>query len=296
MPRPRAGSSSLVSSGRTARIRTGSAMTRTVLITGATGNIGSKLRAHFTTLGWTLRLLDVDARGDRAVTAADLATWDDAWASRFAGVDTVIHLAGDPSPRASWESIQRLNIDLTLNVYEAAARAGARRLVFASSNWVMAGYRPGEGRLGTEGPPYPINPYGVSKLVGERLGRSYHERWGLQVICFRISYAQRGENRPGPHMSMGRWGQLMWLSDRDLCHGMERAVLADGIGFAVLNLMSDNPGMRWDIDATGHAIGYAPRDGTAAVVTDAVMEEEAALHAAREVIERLSALTHDRRW
>ena len=122
-------------------------MTRTVLITGATGNLGSKVRAHFTTLGRTLRLLDVDARGDAAVDAADLATWDDRWVSRFEGVDAVIHLAGDPSPRASWEAVQRLNIDLTLNVYEAAARAGVRRMVFASSNWVMAGYRPGEGRL-----------------------------------------------------------------------------------------------------------------------------------------------------
>lgn len=271
-------------------------MTRTVLITGATGNIGSKLRTHLTSLGWTLRLLDVDAREDAAVTAADLATWDEGWAGLFAGVDAVFHLAGNPSPRASWASVQRQNIDLTQNIYEAAARAGVRRLVFASSNWVMAGYRPGEGRLDTEAPPYPINPYGVSKLVGERLGRSYHERWGLQVICFRIGYTQRGENRPGPQMGMGRWGQLMWLSDRDLCHGMERAVLANNIGFAVLNLMSDNPGMRWDIDATRRAIGYAPCDGAVPVVTDAIAEEEASLYAVRGAIERLDALVHDRRW
>ena len=37
-------------------------MRRTVLITGAGGNIGTKLRAHFSALGWTLRLLDVDAQ------------------------------------------------------------------------------------------------------------------------------------------------------------------------------------------------------------------------------------------
>lgn len=271
-------------------------MTLTVLITGASGNIGSKLRAHFEALGWTLRLLDVEPHGDAAITAADLATWTDDWATLFVEVDTVVHLAGDPSPRASWASVQRLNVDLTQNVYEAAARAGVRRLVFASTNWVMAGYRPGEGRLGTEADPYPINPYGVSKLVGERMGRSYHERWGLQVICFRIGYCQQGENRPGPQMDMGRWGQLMWLSDRDLCHGMERAVLADGVGFAVLNLMSDNPGMRWDIDATRQAIGYVPRDGAAAVTTDAMAEDEAALQAARAVIERLDALAHSRRW
>ncbi len=125
--------------------------------------------------------------------------------------------------------------------------------------------------------PYRINAYGVSKLVGERLGRSYHDRWGLSVICFRIGYCQRGENLPGPHMGWDSWGQLMWLSDRDLCNAMERAVLADGVGFAVLNLMSDNPGMRWDIEATRRVIGYAPQDGATVELTEAMKADEEAV-------------------
>ena len=271
-------------------------MTRTVLITGATGNLGNKLRAHFAALGWSLRLLDVAARGDGAVVEADLSAWDDAWAAQFEGVDAVAHLAGDPSPCASWASAQRLNIDLTQNVYEAAARHRVRRLVFASSNWVMAGYRPGEGQLDTVTDPYPINPYGVSKLVGERLGRSYFERWGLQVACMRIGYCQRGENRPGQQMGMGSWGQAMWLSDRDFCHGFERAVLAEGVGFAVLNLMSDNPGMRWDIETTRQAIGYAPQDGARPVLTDAIIENEAAVRDARALIESVKGMVSRRGW
>ena len=67
-------------------------------MTGAGGNIGSKLRAHFSTLTWTLRLLDVDARGDAEIQAVDLAEGNDAWVAQFVDVDTVIHLAGDPSP------------------------------------------------------------------------------------------------------------------------------------------------------------------------------------------------------
>jgi NAD+ dependent glucose-6-phosphate dehydrogenase len=238
---------------------------RTVLITGAAGNLGRKLRARRQALGWNLRLLDIDGRGDPDIIAADLSVWDDGWASTFAGVDAVVHLAATPSPEASWAAVQRLNIDLTQNVYEAACRAGVRRLVFASSNWVMAGYRPEDGRLDTAMDPNPVNPYGISKLVGERMGRSYHERWGISVVCLRIGYCQRGENRPGAHMKMGLWGQLMWLSDRDFCHGVERAVLADGIGFTVLNLMSANPGMRWDIDATRRILGYVPKDGAVPV-------------------------------
>lgn len=264
-------------------------MTRTVLITGAGGNIGSKLRAHFASLGWTLRLLDIDPRGDDAIQAADLTDWNGNWQAQFANVDTIIHLAGDPSPRASWASAQRLNIDLTANVYEAAVVHGARRVVFASSNWVMAGHRPGQGPLTTEMEPYPINPYGVSKLVGERMARSMHASRGLSVICCRIGWVQRGDNLPGPHMGAGDWGQAMWLSNCDLCHAMERAVLADGIGFAVLNLMSDNPGMRWDIETTKRTIGYAPRDGVRPTLTDAGAAAERNAHELRRSIERLQA-------
>jgi len=271
-------------------------MTRTVLITGAGGNIGGKLRAHFAELGWTLRLLDIDPRGDTAIRQADLAQWDESWVRQFAGVDAVIHLAGDPRAHASWASVQRLNIDLTANVYAAAVQQRARRVVFASSNWVMAGHRPAGRPLTTDMEPYPINPYGVSKLVGERMGLSAHERHGVSVICFRIGYLQRGDNRPGPHMGWSRWGQAMWLSNRDLCQAMERAVLADGVGFAVLNLMSDNPGMRWDIETTKRVIGYAPQDGVAPVLAEGMEQNERDADALRLMSERLDALLRERHW
>jgi hypothetical protein len=71
---------------------------------GAGGNIGSKLRAHLSTLEWTLRLLDVNARGDAELQAADLAEWNDAWVAQFADVDTVsispaTRAQGRPGPR-----------------------------------------------------------------------------------------------------------------------------------------------------------------------------------------------------
>jgi NAD dependent epimerase/dehydratase family enzyme len=271
-------------------------MSRTVLITGAGGNIGNKLRTHFSALGWTLRLMDIDARGDEAIQVADLAEWDDVWVTQFADVDAVIHLAGNPSPRATWASAQRLNIDLTANVYEAAAMQGVRRVVFASSNWVMAGHRAGQDMLTTDMEPYPINPYGISKLVGERMGRILHSRRGLSVVCFRIGYVQGGDNRPGTQMGWGSWGQAMWLSNRDLCQAMERAVLAEGVGFTVLNLMSDNPGMRWDIETTKRTIGYAPRDGEAPVRTDTIEQDERAANELRQIVERMEGLLQKRRW
>ena len=273
-------------------------MTPTVLITGAGGSIGGKLRRHFADLGWTLRLLDQDAQGDPAIKTCDLAEWRDDWARQFAGVDAVVHLAGDPSPRASWSAIQRSNIDLTLNVFEAAVRHGAKRLVFASSNWVVAGHRFDETKLTADIEAYPVNPYGVSKLIGERLGRSYAERWGLSVICFRIGYCQRDHgNQPGEHMGWGLWGQRMWLSDRDLCQGFEKAVLAPAdLRFAVFNLVSRNDAMRWDIDAARRAIGYEPIDSARPVESDQMRRQTETARHGRRLIESTEAFVQEQRW
>ncbi len=243
---------------------------RRILITGATGNIGVKLRRHFAqnpTIDQ--RLLCLNKTGDADVTTADLEHWQDDWVTQFQGVDSIIHLAGDPSPSASWESVQRLNVNLLLNVMEAASLHRVRRLVFASSNWVMAGYRHGSERLTTKLAPWPINAYGHSKLFGEMAGQAWALRTGFSFIAFRIGWNQRThDNRPGPHMARGAWGQGMWLSDRDLCHAMDCAIEAEDVPYAVLNLTSDNPGMRWDIEETRRVIGYRPEDGHAVKISD----------------------------
>ena len=75
-------------------------MTRTLLITGAAGNLGRKLRAHCEALGWGLRLLDVDSRDDPRIVAADLSVWNDGWVSCFAGVDAVV----DNSHVVAWDA------------------------------------------------------------------------------------------------------------------------------------------------------------------------------------------------
>jgi nucleoside-diphosphate-sugar epimerase len=262
-----------------------------VLITGATGSIGTKLRRHFAQRDVQLRLLCLNPQHDPAVTAVDLSVYDDIWSRQFKDADVVVHLAGYSSPMASWASVQRFNIDLTLNVFRAAQVWGSQRIVFASSNWVMAGYRFGTERLTTELPPWPITPYGCAKLFCERAGLDLAERHGLSFIALRIGYCQHSEgNQPGPHMQNGTWGQQMWLSDRDLCHGLERAVYAEGVTSAVLNLMSNNPGMRWDIERTRELIRYVPQDGCVAVSTPEIEDAERLARLEREVVDRLEQL------
>src|SRR5207247_6680654 len=115
-------------------------MAQTVLITGAAGNLGGKLRQHLDGR-YTLRLLDCDPRGDSTIAAVDLSRWDTAWLDLFRGADAVVHLAADPTAHQTWEQVIAPNIDAVVNVFAASVRAGVRRAVYASSNHVMGGYQ-----------------------------------------------------------------------------------------------------------------------------------------------------------
>jgi uronate dehydrogenase len=248
-------------------------MTRTILITGAAGNIGAKITAHFReTSDHELRLLDKRASGD--IVAADFGAWDEAWAKHFAGVDTVIHLAGNPSGRTSWASAKRDNIAGTQHVLRAARDAKVRRVIFASSNQVMLGYRFASGPVTTDMPPAPLSPYGISKFACEEIGRAFSEETGIDFLALRIGYFQRGENLPGAHMGIGEWGQSMWLSNRDMNQAMDKAIAAPPFGFAIVNLESNNVGMRWDLEYTRKVIGYVPLDSATPVMEERNREDD----------------------
>jgi NAD+ dependent glucose-6-phosphate dehydrogenase len=233
---------------------------RTVLITGASGNIGIKLREAWADL-YDLVLIDVAAPpGDPDVVKADLGELDDEWLSYFHGVDTVIHLAANPDEFATWEDLEGPNLDALANVLHAAALAGVERFVFASSNHVMGGYRALDMRITPDLPPRPDGPYGASKLMGERLGRSVASAFDMTVIALRLGSVQEGENRPDTLPD--DWARSMWLSNRDLARLFEAAVEAEleDLDFVVVNGMSNNRGSRWDLAATAELLGFDPED------------------------------------
>jgi NAD+ dependent glucose-6-phosphate dehydrogenase len=247
----------------------------TALITGAAGNLGGKLRRHLHGRH-PLRLLDLHAKGDPAIVECNLSKWDEAWVEQFRGIETVVHLAADPTAQQTWPLLLGPNLDALINTFQAAVKAGVKRVVYASSNHVMGGYKddPQMPLLTTELPPRPgckyvVNgeprdstPYGSAKLFGERLGQCLAASTGLSVIALRIGWVMAGENRPHDLPSEREaWFRLMWLSNRDYCQLMEKAILAPpSLRFAIVNGMSANAGMPWDIEQTKRLLGYNPQD------------------------------------
>ncbi|MBF0679820.1 MAG: NAD(P)-dependent oxidoreductase [Devosia sp.] len=250
-----------------------------ILITGAAGNLGGKLVAHWRqTSGHHLVLLD--RRAADGVHEGDISVFDPEWAGLLEGVDAVIHLAGDIRPVARWEEVHPANVVGTANLLRAAKAAGVRRVVFASTNQVMGGHRFRTETIRSDSPPLPLNPYAVSKLIGEEMGRAFAAETGADFIAFRIGNIWPGDNLAGPDLGIGSWGQEMWLSNRDFVHAMDCAVTAAPMGFGIFNLVSDNPGMRWDIEPARRLLAYRPQDGHAPVFTDKVKAEDERARAA----------------
>lgn len=229
------------------------------MVTGSTGNLGEKAVKVLKASGNRVSRIGRNTNNRPDVIPADLTIFDAGWAKHFGGVQTVLHLAADPKPLATWDSVQVLNLDLSLNVLRAAQLHGVKRFVFASSNWVLGGYRFTDAHLSSTTPPRPVNPYGASKLFFERVGIEQAGHSGMAFLSLRIGYCQSGDNQPGRHMAFGRWGQQMWLSNEDWAHAVECTCLNPFQGTAVVNIMSENAGMRWDLSEARDAIGYIPK-------------------------------------
>jgi nucleoside-diphosphate-sugar epimerase len=239
-------------------------------ITGAGGLIGSILRAALAEK-YAITAIDM-APGDGIDVVADMTDADEA-ARALEGADLVVDLAAFPSAEQPWSSVRANNIPSTLNALEAAHGAGARRLVFASSNHVTGLYEEDEPyasivagrydgldpktvpRITPAFPIRPDGPYGIVKALGEAAGRYYADAHGLSVICLRIGTVNR-ENRP---QNERHFATL--LTHNDLVQLVERS-LESSVGFGIFYGVSANPWRFWDIEDARERIGYMPAEST----------------------------------
>jgi UDP-glucuronate 4-epimerase len=117
---------------------------------------------------------------------------------RSARFDQVIHLAARAGVRPSLEEpalYQRVNVEGTVNLLEAARLAGVKKVIIASSSSV---YGVNSKAPFAENDPIfsPISPYAASKLACEALGHVYHHVYGLDVAMLRFFTVYGPRQRP----------------------------------------------------------------------------------------------------
>ena len=176
-------------------------MVKKVLITGMSGLIGGLLKDHLIEQGgYELTALNrshVDGVNNHQADISDI----DAISPAFEGQDVVVHLAAYLGSQ-DWEGQHSGNVLGTYNVFEAARRAGVKRVIFASSGNAIRGFERispykeiAEGRYDDVPKEYPmitheqIRPealYGAAKVWGEALGRHFSDDYDISVICVRI--------------------------------------------------------------------------------------------------------------
>jgi uronate dehydrogenase len=222
-----------------------------ILITGAAGDIGTRLRALLRPAYPAIRLTDLVRPKDLAAAdefmAADLADFA-AVERAVAGIDAIVHLGGI-SVESDWDSILSSNIIGTRNLFEAARRGGVGRIVFASSNHAV-GFYPRRRRIGTSVLVRPDSRYGVSKAFGEALAALYADKHGLRVLCIRIGNVT---DKPVDKRRLS-----IWVHPEDLlqlvCIGLEHPSLHYEVVYGV----SNNERSWWDNEAA-FRLGYRPR-------------------------------------
>jgi UDP-glucose-4-epimerase GalE len=175
-----------------------------ILVTGGAGYIGSHCCRALAAAGYHPVVFDNFSTGHRSFVSGSLATGDlrdkAALADVFKQHDiaAVMHFAAASLVGESVVDPQKYylnNVVGTLSLLDAMREAGCRRLVFSSTGAVYG--NADSKALPEDYPCAPINPYGASKWMIERLLADYRSAYGLGAFCLRYFNASGADASGG---------------------------------------------------------------------------------------------------
>lgn len=228
-----------------------------ILITGAAGNLGNAAREHFRGKYPHIRLSDRDDMGPaqegEEIVQCDL-TDSAAVDKMMEGVDAVLQFGGQPN-EADWDTILNCNIIGAINTWEAARKAGTKKILFASSNHAI-GMHDNQVTIDHKCEPRPDTRYGLSKAFTEDLGRLYAFKHGIASFHMRI-----GSCFPEP---FDKRSLTTWLSYADLCRLLEVGLDNDYLFEIVYGVSNNRDAAKWWDNSNAERMGYKPQDDTEA--------------------------------
>ena len=223
-----------------------------LVLTGAAGALGSKLRAPLAAM--CDQLVSNDLTDDLPDLAAN-ETYVQADVSDLAAMealtkdaDMIVHF-GAIADEAPWDDILQSNIIGAYNIWEAAYRNGVRRVVYASSVHAV-GMHLKTDTIGLDAPHRPDTYYGLAKCFAEDLASLYWDKRGIEAVCMRIFSAAPPTNA----RAIGTW-----LSTDDLIQMVEKSITSPVVGLTTVYGISNNDRAVVDNSKAGH-LGFHPKD------------------------------------
>jgi len=162
-----------------------------IIITGSQGCIGTILQDGLINI-FDLYLLDLKEKNTQKTFNIDIAREYNRLVKILRNKDIIIHLAWDFKEDFPREVIIPQNKFMAENVYSAAAEAGVKRIIIASSVHADDYSKIKNKKDFISRNPWPDSPYGASKVYIESLGKYYAKYHALEVICIRFGGINRG--------------------------------------------------------------------------------------------------------
>lgn len=220
---------------------------RSILVTGASGRIGRAIWTRLQARGDDPSGLDRQM-GPAVRWLADIG--DDAMlAQACAGVDAVVHTAAFHAPHVGHVSdaeFQRINVDATRRLLEAAMRAGVPRIVFTSTTALYGDASHMEKRavwVDEDLVPQPRTIYHRTKLQAEAILREAANQGGPSVRILRMSRCF-----PEPVNAMAVLRLHRGIDARDVAEAHALAVAHDGPTHATFVISGATPFLREDLE------------------------------------------------
>ncbi|MFC1893544.1 UDP-glucose 4-epimerase GalE [Chloroflexota bacterium] len=165
-----------------------------ILVTGGAGYIGSVLTEELVEQGHQVVVLDNLTQGHRAAVVPEVIFVKrdlDNWVAlenifQHTPIEVVMHLAAYTSVEQSMAEPGRYfwnNVASSINLLECMVRYNVDRLVFSSSAAIYG--QPEQIPVTESAPPNPVNPYGESKIMFERILHWYSQAHKLNSISLR---------------------------------------------------------------------------------------------------------------